>query len=74
MSLVLEVDRAEVGNHIRCDVVGRIAQLVHDLLGHHGLRDLPAGSLVLGHDKAAIRCSFDDGKPDVGQIECSAIR
>ena len=59
---------AEVADHVRQQVAGRIADLVQQLLPDGGRRDEPAGLRRLGDDEAAVFAALDDRVADVGPV------
>src|SRR5207244_11886404 len=63
-----QTNRREVRDAVRCDVFRWIAHLVHELLGHPGDVDPPAGTGVLGDLERAVRGRLDDRIPYVGQV------
>ena len=59
---------AEVADHVRQQVAGRIADLVQQLLADRRRRDEPAGPRRLGDDEAAVFAALDDRIADVGPV------
>src|SRR6185369_10239654 len=71
-ALILQMDRCEISDAIRRDVLVRIAHLVDQLL-LNGRDDYPTTrALVFGDHERSIRRSFDDRETDVSKIRDTA--
>ena len=72
LSVGRDLDRREIRDHVRREVLFRIAHLVHELLRHAVHIDATAGARVLRDHERAILLHLDDREADVLEVRDGA--